>query len=70
MEGTLLAAIFEQSVSFWAMFALTPIVPKFALTPVKKAVAVPAESGTCLSTLYVCCPIVVLRSFKKKVKEN
>ena len=33
--------------------ASTPNVPKLALTPARKAAPVPAESGTCLSVLYV-----------------
>lgn len=34
--------------------ALTPTVPSLALTPQRKAVAVPALSGTCALVLYVC----------------
>lgn len=34
--------------------ALTPTVPSLALTPQRKAVAVPALSATCALVLYVC----------------
>lgn len=40
----------------WALTAaaLTPTVPSLALTPQRKAVAVPALSATCAFVLYVC----------------
>lgn len=53
IEGTLFWRMSSQLVSCELTCALTPSVSKLAFTPVKKAEAVPAESGTWWSTLKV-----------------
>lgn len=47
--------------------ALTPTVPSLALTPQRKAVAVPALSATCALVLYVCGVTNQLQAVKRQV---
>lgn len=47
--------------------ALTPTVPSLALTPQRKAVAVPALSATCALVLYVCGVTNQLQAVKCQV---
>ncbi len=78
MPVLLLAAcaqsMIDPSLSFKSLFSdaeeSNPTVWYFVLTPVNKAVAVPAESGTCLLVLYVCWKLFLVSPFDRHIKKN